>query len=326
LLIEKNAKLDIYESSKDNPYFLSLIFRNFKITKLLISKGMDLYQKDDSGENIIDILTNKQYGRSIRWGVPDTIEYSLDFSSNKLTEFFKSLIDQGFYINTTDKTGRTLLIHSIINGNEALARFLISRKADINHIDSSKYNAVIYSITHLDFDLMELLIENGADLIYRDSNNLTAFGNYINFSPVIREDKLNTLISFHADLNEKYSGNVNPLLLYLSKQVKDTTNIVSKLLTSESFVIQDNAGNGCLHYAASQGYFNISKYLISMGAKVNSVNNEGNTPLIIAAANGYEDLVKILLINGADKTLKNKNGDTAYDVAKDETLRRLLSK
>jgi len=62
----------------------------------------------------------------------------------------------------------------------------------------------------------------------------------------------------------------------------------------------DPQGNTLLIIAASEGHFDMAKYLLSQRAKVRERNAFGDTPLMLAALHGHLELVRLLAAYGAD--------------------------
>ncbi|MCC7006739.1 MAG: ankyrin repeat domain-containing protein [Ottowia sp.] len=70
-----------------------------------------------------------------------------------------------------------------------------------------------------------------------------------------------------------------------------------------------------LHYAATTGQQDISRFLIAQGAAVDAKSPNGTTPLMMAVRSGHIHLVKLLLDAGADVFLKNEANLVAADFA-----------
>ena len=78
--------------------------------------------------------------------------------------------------------------------------------------------------------------------------------------------------------------------------------------------VTDDLGFTPLHYAVSEGYFDIASSLVSLKANVNAKTREdGFTPLHIAVLEGNGDIVRMLLGLGADRNAKDCNGRTPID-------------
>jgi 26S proteasome non-ATPase regulatory subunit 10 len=70
-----------------------------------------------------------------------------------------------------------------------------------------------------------------------------------------------------------------------------------------------------LHWAASSGSIDITRFLIDQKAEVDKPDNSGWTPLHIAASAGQEEIVKELVGAGADVNRKNDKGITPLHYA-----------
>lgn len=63
--------------------------------------------------------------------------------------------------------------------------------------------------------------------------------------------------------------------------------------------IANRHGHTCLMIACFKGHIRISKYLISLAARVNRKSVKGNTALHDSAESGSLEILKLLLDNGA---------------------------
>ena len=92
--------------------------------------------------------------------------------------------------------------------------------------------------------------------------------------------------------------------------------------------VNANYGWTALHYAASTGQTQMTRFLIDKGAEVNARTERGVTPLYMAARVIATPTVDVLLKAGADKTLCNDQGISPADIAKkrgDSTLAKKLA-
>ena len=71
----------------------------------------------------------------------------------------------------------------------------------------------------------------------------------------------------------------------------------------------------CLHYrytalhgSSLNGYTTVARYLLDVGANVNSTTDEEDAPLTVASKNGYLDVVKLLIERNATVDHKGDNG------------------
>jgi len=87
---------------------------------------------------------------------------------------------------------------------------------------------------------------------------------------------------------------------------------------------EDAHGHTPLSEASCQGNNDIVEKLLAMDADPNSQNDIGRTPLFRACYNGHIDTVILLLQHGADPRLTSSM-DSAFDVAKNDEIRNLLT-
>lgn len=78
----------------------------------------------------------------------------------------------------------------------------------------------------------------------------------------------------------------------------------------------DNKGNTPLHTAVNNQQITTVKFLISLGAQVNAVNDDGMTPLHLAVKVANLRICKDLCVKGADRNAKNKAAFTPEGLAK----------
>lgn len=92
--------------------------------------------------------------------------------------------------------------------------------------------------------------------------------------------------------------------------------------------VSEDRGYTAVMDAVWRGNEKITKYLISKGADLNTINKEGQNNLILAVGANRESLVKLLVENGADPDVKDMMGMSAYNYAvlfKKEKLVEILT-
>ena len=129
-------------------------------------------------------------------------------------------------------------------------------------------------------------------------------------------DKSNDVIEFlisnlstDVDISNKFGE--TPLMI---ASIEGELPLVKRLVQQRNAQI-NHIGWTPLHYACAKGYFEVSQYLISNGAMIDSLSPGNTTPLMMAVQSGNEILVKLLLDKGADLQLRNSQGLTAIDIA-----------
>ena len=86
-------------------------------------------------------------------------------------------------------------------------------------------------------------------------------------------------------------------------------------LGAEINASSEDRGYTAVMDAVWRGNEKITKFLISKGADLNTINKEGQNNLILAVGANRESLVKLLAENGADPDVKDMMGMSAYNYA-----------
>lgn len=88
-------------------------------------------------------------------------------------------------------------------------------------------------------------------------------------------------------------------------------------------IISDNKEkldlNGLLLVACYKGSDDMIRYLLDMGADIESKSRIGSTPILFLAERDNIEMVKYLLSLGADPTVKNSENENIYSYAGDKT-------
>ncbi len=179
------------------------------------------------------------------------------------------------------------------------AKMLIGAGAEVNRANKAGNTALIYAAGEGYTEIVRLLIEHGATI-------------------PTKEELQRFALQLHARqaLSAIFEG--NPLAYAAARgDTKRVVGLLSTLPKAQPLTInhQDTHGVTALHWAAAQGYNDIIKLLLDLGANVNLQNAEGNTPLHLAARNGNLSTVRLLLARGANATVVNRQGQTALALA-----------
>ena len=79
-----------------------------------------------------------------------------------------------------------------------------------------------------------------------------------------------------------------------------------------------------LYIAARNGYYDLVKYLIEIGADINEIQSTGSTPLHAASYFGHESVVKLLLENGSNPYIKNSYNIYPVQEAYNDKIKNLI--
>lgn len=89
-----------------------------------------------------------------------------------------------------------------------------------------------------------------------------------------------------------------------------------KLMVETYDVEVNKTGWTALHYAATNGYDDIVKYLLDHAAYIDAESPNATTPLMMVVMGGHITTVKLLLDEGADMNLRNQQKMDVIDFAK----------
>lgn len=249
----------------------------------------------------------------------DKIEKLFDACQRSDLEMVKKLLKKSFFskpidINIKDKSGKTLLIIATINKSKEIVELLLEKGADINIKENEEnYSALWFVLnSNIDFDFASFLIKNGANINSTDESKNTLLIDAINIKSM---DVVNFLLENQADVNLKNEDGYSPILIAsFNKDKKLLELLISK---GGNINIKENRDNKTALWITLENKrdYEFAKYLISIGADINSVDNYNRTLLIDAVENKRLDLIKFLIENGADLNIKDKFGMTAYNWA-----------
>ncbi len=86
-------------------------------------------------------------------------------------------------------------------------------------------------------------------------------------------------------------------------------------ISAAKALLTDDSHATLLYFAAQNGYIEVVKELLNLGADINLAANDGASPLFIAAQNGHVKVVKELLNRGAKINQEKNTGETPLSIA-----------
>eukprot|EP01089_Gocevia_fonbrunei_P015132 TRINITY_DN4342_c0_g1_i1.p1 TRINITY_DN4342_c0_g1~~TRINITY_DN4342_c0_g1_i1.p1 ORF type:complete len:674 (+),score=119.59 TRINITY_DN4342_c0_g1_i1:677-2698(+) len=117
----------------------------------------------------------------------------------------------------------------------------------------------------------------------------------------------------HADINMNDGNNYSALHYSTSNGFVDITSYL--LDRGADADIEDGTGCTPLHWAVYWGHRQIAEMLVEHGANVNVCNDEGISPIQVAAVSGDSRMVSYLLKSGAKANVANFDGESALHCA-----------
>lgn len=208
------------------------------------------------------------------------------------------LLESGACPETKDKEGRTALMMAALNNHWHVLQLLISRGADVNARDNKKRNVLHNLAADKDCDwggdVVDLLLKTKIEIEAKDELGRTplhwacATGK-IHFAELL----LNRPQGPKASINAVECRNKTALHIATAHDRED---VVELLLRYNADVnAKSDGGWTPLHNACDRGCEKIVRILLKAGAEINSQLLNGITPLHLAAQAGHLDVVKCLL-------------------------------
>ena len=195
------------------------------------------------------------------------------------------------------------LFYALKAGQKEVFDILIKKGADIDYINNRSQNLLQVAIELGYMDLINELIESDINLLFVDSNGWSSLHYAI-------EKKNIELVFLLADkepglLNYKNKFGNTPILLALDKAIKNNDRelvaLAKILLKNEEFLNTTNAvGNTALHFATMLNDYELTKYILELGANPNIKNAKDWRPIDIALKNENVDMANLLRFYGAE--------------------------
>ena len=308
--------------------------------------------KDGLGNNMLHFAAQWKLDRAIpviiQGGVPvdeqNTTGETPLFMAVKTDSVstIRALLENRASLNVRDKQGNTLLHTAVRWNSRASASLLISSGIDINahslNGDTALHNAVALGMS----DIETLLIAQGANLEVRDIDGNTPFMEAVKASlipsikklasngadPATRNNRGDTplhiavsmerydltymLLNMGASIHARNTANRTPFQI----SVNTSPRMVIALLTRDRSYVPDDMGNSALHIALQErASSDVIRIIISMGSRINAVDNNGQTPLRLAVDLGLLEQAKILADEGADPFFTAVDNKSPADIA-----------
>ncbi|XP_059488485.1 uncharacterized protein LOC132204174 isoform X2 [Neocloeon triangulifer] len=255
-LLSKGADVNVRNDDNDTPLTLAARFSNEEMCRFLVDNGADLKAVDKDGDDALNLacLTGKL----------ENVQYFLGLN--------------GFSVEKKGKEGKTALHWAAQKGHIAVAKFLLSKGADVNALNDDNDTPLTLAAHFSNEETCRFLVDSGADLSAVDSDG---------------DDALNL-----ACLTGKLDN-------------------VQYLLGLNGFSVEKKGKQGktALHWAAQKGHMAVTKFLLSKGADVNILNDDNDTPLTLVARFSNEEMCRFLVHHGADLSAVDKDGDDALSLA-----------
>jgi len=338
-----------YKKYYKSPLIHACRLGNEEIVDYLINKGNANINEKDSNDKTIFMYACEIYNKNIiqllmNYGCRITDE-DVDHEGNNalhylcqrdesyyMNSLLKILVETyHFDINKQNHQGKTPLHISSMMGNINTVRYLIDNGADINIPDSKKYTPFIYACLSGNKKIVNIYA------IKKECNvNAKGYNGKTGLMLALKKgylDVVNYLIK-RVDIIDIDLYNSNGNSVFITACQNRCLHVIQYMVEKYSMMIKDRGykvndekqkeminakninGKTTVMYACEYGHLEIVKYLIRLGATLDTISNNGDTPLIYAAMNNKIEVVKFLL-RFYPKMINKKNYDnqTALTIA-----------
>ena len=219
------------------------------------------------------------------------------------------LIERGANVEETDGKGYTPLCCATRQGLLGIVQAIVdSGRVDVNRRNRDGWTALTHAARHNYPDIVELLLKSGADPETRTDEFNGAD------TPLTKAAACNSTASViklldvgHADINAPRGDGWAPLMEAATRNCADA---VLLLLERGADVNRTNpeSSESALKTAAEKGHSDVVKILVRTGgADVNgTLDKYPNPPIVRAVFNGHLETVSTLLELGAEPDIKDK--------------------
>ena len=249
------------------------------------------------------------------------------------------LFDKKIDINLKSSSGATAFHEAVRSGNLELIQLILANGADVNAKDAKGNTALHTGIpSSVHREVVALLLENGADPNLRDEHGETPLHiavilnrsvsviqailnggadvqirNIEGKTPLYiaiqekRESLIPLLLSYNSEIFASDISGITPFSLALTAG----DNILNLLITPETVIQRDSAGNTLLHVAVRNraNTKQIGK-ILDNNAVVDARNRTGDTALHIAVRTNQREAGEFLISRSADIFSANASGES----------------
>jgi len=240
-------------------------------------------------------------------------------------EGFDLALERIINIDFQDSSGKTVLMHALINGFYYGVDQLLQRGASVDLVDRQGVNALIYSaqIPHIKYT--KQIAENTRDISLK--NEVLGGGNALHLL-LLNGNK----IIFASELNGELRGTVNQnSLLVVDEDYTFSGDWIGNIQISGNYTLTINSGNVTLGSSSSnissvhEKTLRLTKFFIEqLKININEQDRGGNTALFLASKSMLFDVADLLFNSYSAADLPNKQSLTAWDIALYNSLQPLI--
>lgn len=308
----------------------------------------DTEQKENAGRWAGREKPKKEKSKEQQQMDTDLLENAFDGE----TEAVKELLEKGADSLAKDGRENTALSEAAVQGHLETVRVLLDWKAPIgsdpNAHGSDGRTAIHRAAFQGHHDTVQLLLERGSDPRIKDRQGDLPFDMASNDETraalqawdAAKTDTLKEERARAVDLEDESKVANEEERVQLARR-KLTEKLCKLAEEGEKDLLEidlmdldrkqipgyrDDRGNSILHVAATHGRLEVVQMLLEeYGLAVNPRDSKGWTPIAVAAFHGHKKLCQFLMSKKADPQIANAYRKDAFDVAKDDEIKEVLT-
>lgn len=322
------------------PIHVAIVNNRLEAVKILLSAGamvgadanqkisVLLFAQKSENNELLKLLLVSEAGELLRLKSPVKIFFNGDeiaLPSNEIgamliisaagggdIERIKILLDAGVAVDEMNESGRRAIIEAIQRNKAGVVKFLLSKGASPELSDKPGWQPMHFAANSGNLEIVKMLLMAGANFDEKTKSGLSVL-------EIAAGEGHFEAVKYFLDSGAKIdfeSSGFNGIRIIHSATMGRNIELVNLFLSLGAKVdAVENNGTQPIHIAANIGDIKLINLLIQHGASINAKSNDGRQPIHNAAYCGNLDAVKLLITSGAKADVLDASGETPVSLA-----------
>jgi ankyrin repeat protein len=221
----------------------------------LLDTGADLNARNKSGAGIVIVASNSLKQDMALFAIDKGADYTTPdnrgvtpltyaIRNNQYELVAKTIGDTDVNAISNERSGATLLLETISQGNVKIVRLMLDKGGDTGRTTSIGATALHLAASSANPTLVNDMLARGLDVNAVNSRGNTPLFDAISVASV---NVVQNLLATGADVNHQNNDGLTPLMLAVNKENSDITRML--LLAGADISLKDNEGDTVFAYA-----------------------------------------------------------------------------